>query len=164
MNKTSQIIIRIICIIGIIVSFFIIFSFVVNKKKIPGIYKYMPVVVKTNTSISNINKGDLLIIKNIDSNKYKKGDVIVFRKNNKNILSEIVNIKDSIFNLRNNIKIDKYSIQGIEKIRIPLIGYFIIILQSIIGFAITTILIIISIVWYKLKTTTSKDIYCCEKR
>ena len=84
-NKIHQVIIRIIFIICIILSVLIILSFVFDKSKIPGIFKYKPVVVESNTSISNIKKGDLVIIKDINKSQYKKDNIIVFRGNRKKI-------------------------------------------------------------------------------
>ena len=153
-NKIPQIIIRIVFIIGIVLSTIMILSFLFNKNKIPGIFKNKPVVVETNTSISNVKKGDLIIIKDIDTNEYKKSDVIVFRGDKKkNVLSKIEDIDNNSFTLSRNIKIDKDAIEGIKTLRIPLLGYLIMSLQSIIGIIVTIILLLVSFIWYKTKTS-----------
>ncbi len=158
-NKMPQVIFRVIFIICIVLSMLIMLSFLFNKNKIPGIFKYKPVVVESNTSISSIKKGDLVIIKDISKNQYKKDNIIVFRGDKrKNVLSKIEDIKNDKFILSRNIKIDKYSIQGIKKLRIPLLGYFVMFLQSLYGFIITFILILISVIWYKCKSKKYKNI------
>lgn len=153
-NKIPQIVTRIVFIIGIVLSTIMILSFLFNKNKIPGIFKTKPVVVETNTSISNIKKGDLIIIKDIDTNEYKKGDVIVFRGDKKkNVLSKIEDIDNNSFTLSRNIKIDKGAIEGIKTLRIPLLGYLIMSLQSIVGIIVTIILLLVSFIWYKTKSS-----------
>lgn len=155
-NRMSQVIVRIIFIICIVLDTLMIFSFIINKNKIPGVFKYKPVVVETSTSVSNVKKGDFIIIKDIDTNKYKNDDVIVFRGDKKrNVLSKIEGIDNDGFMLSRNIKVDKGSIQGIKILRIPLLGYLVMFLQSIIGLIITIILLLISVIWYKSKTKVS---------
>ena len=88
-----------------------------------------------------------------------KDNIIVFRGDKrKNVLSKIEDIENDKFILSRNIKIDKYSIQGIKKLRIPLLGYFVMFLQSLYGFIITFILILISVIWYKCKSKKYKNI------
>jgi len=158
LNKVPQIIVRITFIIGIVLSAIMILSFLFNKNKIPGVFKNKPVVIETNSSISSVKKGDLVIIKDIEKNEYKKGNIVVFRGDKKkNIISKIENIEDNSFLLSRNIKIDKNDLQGIKKIRIPLLGYVIMFLQSIYGFIITIILLLISIIWYKAKVNNNND-------
>lgn len=158
-NKVPQVIIRIIFIICIVLSMFIILSFLFNKNKIPGIFKYKPVVIESNTSISSLKKGDLVIIKDIKKDEYKKDNIIVFRGDErKNILSKIEDIENDNFILSRNIKVDKYSMQGIKILRIPLLGYLIMFLQSLFGIIITIILLLISIVWYKSKIKHNKNV------
>lgn len=158
LNKVPQIIVRITFIIGIVLSAIMILSFLFNKNKIPGVFKNKPVVIETNSSISSVKKGDLVIIKDIEKNEYKKGNIVVFRGDKKkNIISKIENIEDNSFLLSRNIKIDKNDLQGIKKIRIPLLGYVIMFLQSIYGFIITIILLVISIIWYKAKVNNNND-------
>ena len=158
LNKVPQIIVRITFIIGIVLSAIMILSFLFNKNKIPGVFKNKPVVIETNSSISSVKKGDLVIIKDIKKNEYKKGNIVVFRGDKKkNIISKIENIEDNSFLPSRNIKIDKNDLQGIKKIRIPLLGYVIMFLQSIYGFIITIILLVISIIWYKAKVNNNND-------
>ena len=158
LNKVPQIIVRITFIIGIVLSAIMILSFLFNRNKIPGVFKNKPVVIETNSSISSVKKGDLVIIKDIEKNEYKKGNIVVFRGDKKkNIISKIENIEDNSFLLSRNIKIDKNDLQGIKKIRIPLLGYVIMFLQSIYGFIITIILLVISIIWYKAKVNNNND-------
>ena len=158
-NKVPQLLLRVVFIICIILSFIIILSFLFNKNKIPGVFKVKPVVVKTNMSVSNEKKGDLLIIKDINPNEYDVGDIIVFRGDKKkNVLSKIEDIDNNNYTISRNIKVDKSVIQGIKLIRIPLIGYLVMLLQSIIGLIITIILLLISIIWYKSKTKSSSDV------
>jgi len=158
-NKVPQLLLRVVFIICIILNFIIILSFLFNKNKIPGVFKVKPVVVKTNMSVSNEKKGDLLIIKDINPNEYEVGDIIVFRGDKKkNVLSKIEDIDNNNFTISRNIKVDKSVIQGIKLIRIPLIGYLVMLLQSIIGLIITIILLLISIIWYKFKTKSSSDV------
>ena len=159
LNKVPQIIVRITFIIGIVLSAIMILSFLFNRNKIPGVFKNKPVVIETNSSISSVKKGDLVIIKDIEKNEYKKGNIVVFRGDKKkNIISKIDNINDDSFILSRNIKIDKDLIQGIKTFKIPLLGYLIMFLQSIIGFIVTIILLLVSFIWYKSKLKYYKNV------
>lgn len=157
-NKVPQVIVRIICIICIILSSFIIFSSIFNKNKVPGVLKYKPVVVQTKTTVSSVKKGDLIIIKDVDISEYKKEDVIVYKNNdNKNILAKVQNIetKDGniVMSIDKNSEVSENSIQGIKVVRIPLLGYIVMFLQTNIGIIILAVELILSFVWYKTKTS-----------
>ena len=158
-NKMPQVIIRVIFIICIVLSMLIIVSFLFYKNKIPGLFNIKPVVVETNMSVSNEKKGDLLLVKDMNSNEYEIGDIIVFRGDkNKNVLSKIEGIDNSSFILSRNIKVDKNVIQGIKVLKIPLLGYFVMLMQSIVGLIITIILLVISLIWYNSKNKSSNDV------
>ncbi len=157
-NKVPQLLLRVVFIICIIMSLIIIFNFLFYKNKIPGLFNIKPVVVETNMSVSNEKIGDLLIIKDMNFNEYEIGDIIVFRGDkNRNVLSKIEGVDNSSYTLSRNIKVDKNVIQGIKVLRIPLLGYFIMLMQSIIGLIITIILLVKSFVWYKSKIKSSND-------
>ena len=131
-------------------------SFIFNNKRVPGILRYKPIVTKKNISMPNIKKGNLIVIKDIDVNDYEINDIIVYKKNKKNIVSKIEKIEnyynDKEFLLSNSETTYKDNIQGKVIVKIPLLGYLVIFLQSIAGVIITILGIILSYIWYKYKT------------
>lgn len=131
-------------------------SFIFNNKRVPGILRYKPIVTKKNISMPNIKKGNFIIIKDIDINNYEINDIIVYKKNKKNIVSKIEKIEnyynDKEFLLSNSETTYKDNIQGKVIVKIPLLGYLVIFLQSIAGVIITILGIILSYIWYKYKT------------
>ena len=131
-------------------------SFIFNNKRVPGILRYKPIVAKKDITMSNIKKGNLIVIKDIDVNDYEINDIIVYKKNKKNIVSKIEKIEnyynDKEFLLSNSETTYKDNIQGKVIVKIPLLGYLVIFLQSIAGVIITILGIILSYIWYKSKT------------
>lgn len=131
-------------------------SFIFNNKRVPGILRYKPIVAKKDITMSNIKKGNLIVIKDIDVNDYEINDIIVYKKNKKNIVSKIEKIEnyynDKEFLLSNSETTYKDNIQGKVIVKIPLLGYLVIFLQSIAGVIITILGIILSYIWYKYKT------------
>ena len=155
-NKISQTISRIVCIIFIFLGILMLGSFIFNNKRVPGILRYKPIVAKKDITMSNIKKGNLIVIKDIDVNDYEINDIIVYKKNKKNIVSKIEKIEnyynDKEFLLSNSETTYKDNIQGKVIVKIPLLGYLVIFLQSIAGVIITILGIILSYIWYKSKT------------
>ena len=155
MKKRSTIlqnIIRLICTIIIIFNIIIILSYFTNRKTISSFFSYIPVVVETKTSIKEIKKGDLIIAKKEKVNQYKKNDIVIFKTNDKkNIISKINNIykekETNNYVTKRNIKIN--NIQGKVIVRIPIIGYLIMFLQSIFGLFIFGIFIFLIYILYK---------------
>lgn len=155
-NKIPQVIIRIACILFIVFSVFVIISFLFNRNKIPGILKYKPVVVQNNVSLSDVKKGDFIIIEDINIKDYKSNDIVVYKKSKKNIVTKIKSInnkKNEIeLSISNGDKIYKDRLQGKKIVRIPLLGYLFMFLQSIAGVIILILGIVLSFIWYKSKT------------
>lgn len=114
---------------AILVTFTILVMFVI------GIFNYVPVSVASESMYPNIKLGDVVIYKKInDMSKLKKGDIIVFIKNNLVIIHRIYSIDmiDSTTYITtkgdNNVLVDDWvvtdeDIIGIYKYKIPYVGY-----------------------------------------
>ena len=63
----------------LIVNIFIIIQARTNPEEVPNIFGYKPFIVLSGSMESEINVGDLAIVKNIDINSLKIGDIIAFK-------------------------------------------------------------------------------------
>ena len=68
----------------------------VNPNKIPSIFGYKPFIVLSGSMETEIYKGDLAIVKNVDVNTLKQNDIIAFRdQDNYVVTHRIVEIVDN---------------------------------------------------------------------
>ena len=99
-----------------------------------GIFPIEPLVIASNSMYPKIKKGDIVIIKDIDVNDVKKGDVIRYRMDGYFVVHRVVMIsedKDGLYFITkgdNNSDIDLYPVRpfqvdGIVKIDVPYVGY-----------------------------------------
>lgn len=87
----------VICILIILAGLFIsvFIQTKTNPDKIPSIFGYKPFIVLSGSMESEIYKGDLAIVKNVDANTLKEKDIIAFRDmDNYVVTHRIVEIKD----------------------------------------------------------------------
>lgn len=101
-----------------------------------GLFRYFSLSIGSNSMSPNINKGDVIIVEDINYvDNIKKGDVIIFKSSSKLISHRVFQIKD-IDSVRyyytkgdNNKSVDLYpvldkDIVGVYKFRIRFLGYF----------------------------------------
>ena len=68
----------------------------INPDEIPSIFGYKPFVVLSGSMETEIYKGDLVIVKDIDKNKLKKNDIIAFSdEDNYVVTHRIINVVKS---------------------------------------------------------------------
>ena len=104
-----------------------------NKDKIPDIFGYKIFMINEHYMHETLEEGDLVIVKNVDPNDLKIGNIVAFR-NSQNLVTihEIIDIDDTnnskfvMKTLENEVKYNKYvndsGIEGILKYKIPLLG------------------------------------------
>ncbi len=107
---------------------------------ISGITKYFPLAITSGSMYSNIEVGDIVIVKKIDRecaiSSLKEGDVIIYRLNNVLVVHRIMKVEKSPINSEpyfitkgdNNQKPDKEKVYlkqivGITKYKISYLGY-----------------------------------------
>ena len=72
-----------------------------NKNKIPSIFGYKPFIVLSGSMESQLNKGDLAIVKEVDIKFLKENDIIAFRDTENHVVTHcIVNV------IRDNGKVE----------------------------------------------------------
>lgn len=143
---------------GLFISVFI--QTKVNPDKIPSMFGYKPFIVLSGSMETEIYKGDLVIVKNVDANTLKEKDIIAFRdKDDYVVTHRIVEIKTNngtkefITKGDNNnsndggtVSLDKVEGKYISKI--SGFGNVLLVMQKPITLIITLILIIvIGIIW-----------------
>lgn len=136
-------IINIFFILGIIINLTIILGFYIYPK-----LKYKPYVVLTESMYPIINKGDIIIIKNTD---YSINDIVVYMQNDTNMMRKIISIDSNNIYISNDEYIDINNILGKYILRIPILGYFVLFIQSYIGLIIFLISIVIIYILYRRK-------------
>ena len=101
---------------------------------ISGKFKYSILVIGSGSMSGTINKGDAIIYESYKKQSLKEGDIIVFKKDNIQVIHRIVDIKKINNQVRyytkgdNNVSMDEEyrtnsDIVGIYKFRIPGIVY-----------------------------------------
>lgn len=81
-KKASNVITIIVCILLIpllLINASIIIQAKTNKNVIPSVFGYKPFIVLSGSMETEIHKGDLIIVKNINPEKLKVNDVIAFK-------------------------------------------------------------------------------------
>ena len=68
----------------------------VNPNKIPSVFGYKPFIVLSGSMETELHKGDLAIVKKVDTDTLKVNDIIAFRDENKRVVTHrIVSIIDN---------------------------------------------------------------------
>lgn len=110
-----------------------------------GVFPYQPLVIGSNSMAPKIYKGDIVIIKDVDISKVKKGDVIRYLLDGNYIIHRVVKINqgpkgEKIFITKgdNNKDVDLYPVKefqykGIVTHTIPYVGYPTIILRELLN-------------------------------
>lgn len=133
----------------------------INKEKYPDLLGYKAMIVLSGSMEPTIMKGDLIIVKNVDSKELKTKDIIAFRNADKTITSHRITNIDTINgklyfktkgdnnNTMDEGVVDSKDIEGMYISRIPELGNFLMYIQTIQGFiTVTMILLIIFFIYY----------------
>ena len=163
--------------IGVIIILAIIFMMLltifikgqVNEEKYPDLFGYKSMIVLSGSMEPTIMKGDLIIVKKVNSNYLKAKDIIAFRNKDKTITSHRIIKVDKIdsklyFKTKgdNNNTMDEdvvvaKDIEGIYVSRIPELGNFLMYIQTIQGFiTVTMFLLLIFSIYYFISSKIEK--------
>lgn len=105
--------------------------------------------MQTDLMETDINKNDLVIIKEVQEQDLQKGDIIAYNVNGKTRINKIINQKQGYITKSNKNyqpdieKVEYEDIIGKKIINIPIIGFFIGILQS----KVTSLIILITLIF-----------------
>ena len=151
MKKVGKIIkafIIIFLVIILLVNISIIIQTKVKPDAVPGIFGYKPFIVLSGSMESQINVGDLVIVKEVDTSTLKEGDIIAFRDTNdivtthriKEIITEDGEIcfitKGDANNTEDQDFVYPDMVEGVYKTRIAKLGKMILFIQQPLGFTI----------------------------
>ena len=150
----------------VIINVVLFYKSIFHHDDIPNILGYKPLIVLSGSMSPTFNYGDLIIIKDVDTNTLKKGDIISFtdskKYNTTHRISNISNIK-GCFETKgdaNNVKdigiVCTKDIQGKYLMKIVGLGSVILFIQSPIGFIILMSLIIMICIYIYLSEPRRK--------
>lgn len=104
-KKIFSILILIILIPILVVSSVILINSYKYPDKVPSFFGWKPFIVLSGSMESEISVGDIVVVKEVDTSKLKKGDIIAFKQN------EVV-ITHRIDEIKNEDGITKYITKG----------------------------------------------------
>ena len=132
----------------------------VNPDKIPSIFGYKPFIVLSGSMETEIFKGDLAIVKNVDPNTLKENDIIAFRDEDKYVVTHRIvdvtlkNGKTSFITKGDNNSSNDSGTVSLEKVegkyvsKISGLGNVLLVLQKPVTLiVILVIIIIIGVLW-----------------
>ena len=116
-----------------------------NPNNVPSFLGWKPFIVLSETMENEIMDGDIVVVKQIDTNLLEDNDIIAYKNNNEMvIISRIIEIEKEDEKTKYKIKADNSmnkdieyilpeQIEGIYKFRIAKLGNFAIFIQTPIG-------------------------------
>lgn len=116
-----------------------------NPNNVPSFFGWKPFIVLSETMENEIMDGDIVVVKQIDTNLLEDNDIVAYKNNNEMvIISRIIEIEKEDEKTKYKIKVDNSSnkdmeyilpeqIEGIYKFRIAKLGNFAIFIQTPIG-------------------------------
>lgn len=139
-------------------------SIIIQTKKsdnmVPSVFGYKPFVVLSGSMESNIKVGDLVIVKEVDTNSLQKGDIIAF-KDSENVVTthRIVEVlkennklcfitKGDANNTNDDGVVYESQIEGKYQFRIGKLGNAILFIQEPVGFVVVLMSIFIICMLY----------------
>ena len=100
---------------------------------VSGMFKYSLSSIASNSMYPTLQKGDAIIIKNLNDEEKKKitiGDIIVFKEDGHIITHRVVELKEGVYitkgdnnNTKDITRKTKNDIIGLVKFRVPYLGY-----------------------------------------
>lgn len=164
--KVLEIMLVVVSIILLSIYSYILISSKLYPEKIPAIFGYKPFIVMSGSMTPIINKGDLIIVKKVDCNLLKTGDIIAFKtEDNKVITHKINNVdiqngqKKYITKGDNNNSIDEgyvlaKDIEGIYVSKISGLGNILLFIRKPLGLIVCLLSIgVIGLVYTLIKVT-----------
>ena len=147
MKKLKNIVLIIILILLtpiIFISLVITIDSYIHKDKIPSFFGWKPFIVLSGSMESQINVGDIVVVKEIETNKLKEGDVIAFRNGDIVIIHRIIEKEENAGKIQyitkgdnNNVKdkgkVQEEQIEGIYKFKIIKLGNIAMFIQTPLG-------------------------------
>ena len=79
MKKILKIVVICLLIIILAINVSVIIQAKTNPDKVPGIFGYKPFIVLSGSMESEIQVGDLVLVKEVDTSTLKENDIIAFR-------------------------------------------------------------------------------------
>lgn len=150
MKKTKKIILIIFLILFvpiIIINISVIYKSLKYPDKIPDFIGYKPMIVMTGSMEDIINTGDVVIVKEVNSDELKINDIIAFRTDDVCTTHRIVAIKESdgvrsfvtkgdANNTEDSLEVSSKEIEGIYVFKLVGLGHFLLFLQEPLGLAV----------------------------
>lgn len=144
MKKTLCIILIIILLPIFFVNMVILIDAWTHPDEIPSFFGWKPFIVLAESMEHTIDSGDVVIVKEIETNTLKQGDIIAYKQNNivfVTRISQIVNEEGNTKYLTKGDNVDKIEpghvtptqVEGIFKYRIEKIGNLILFIQTPLG-------------------------------
>lgn len=81
-KKILSIIVIIVLLPILLISTTILIDSYVHPDKVPSFFGWKPFIVLSGSMETQISAGDVVVVKEIDTNKLKKGDIIAFKEGN----------------------------------------------------------------------------------
>jgi signal peptidase len=131
----------------------------VNPNKIPSIFGYKPFIVLSGSMESQLYRGDLAIVKNVDVNTLKENDIVAFRDHDNYVVTHrIISVVNGEFITKgdNNASADsdtvsKGDIEGLYVYKISGLGNILLVMQKPITLGIILAIIVVGgIFWFVL--------------
>lgn len=143
-KKIVNIILIIIMIPIIFVSGVILVNSYINPDEVPSFFDWKPFIVLSGSMETEIYPGDVVIVKEIDPNTLKKGDIIAFRQKEVVITHRIVEVieengekrfvtKGDNNNENDQSQVELSDVEGVFKFKVKGIGNFAMFLQTPVG-------------------------------
>lgn len=151
----------------LVLNLYVIIQSKLNPNKVPSIFGYKPFIVLSNSMQDEFVVGDLIVVKSVNFESLKTGDVVAFRDdNNKVTTHRIVNMLEKGYatcfetkgdnnNTNDEGMVCEESVEGKYIFKIPLLGEIILFIQEPYGFII--ILLILIIVFLLIKNRNDKE-------
>lgn len=169
-SRIRRIIIYILIIPLILYNVIILFQVFFYGNTTPDIFGYKTFVIISGSMIPTLNIGDIAVVKNLDKNDVKIGDVISYREGNAVITHRVTSItEDGQYKTKgdannkediNNVPVE--NIEGVFSFKISKLGYLILFIQN--KFGIITIAVILYILYANNKKKEEKIFIRKEKR
>ena len=123
--------------------------------KVPGIMGYKPFIVMSGSMQSKIEVGDIVFVKEVDTDTLKKDDIIAFSDSEKLVTTHrIINVinengktcfetKGDSNNVKDESLVYPENVEGIYKFKIAKLGSLILFIQEPLGFSLMMVCILL---------------------
>lgn len=146
--------------IVLVIEIIMVFQIIFSKEKIPTLFGYKPIIVVSDIMKEEIEYGDLIIIKSVDTDTLKKGDIITYWYGNQILITDrIDNIEEKnqeiVYTTKgdNNENVDEYKtsykqVEGKYQFRIKGLGNVLLYLKDIKNILkLMIIVVVLEIIW-----------------